>query len=45
MGNAQGANHEISLEELEQLEMQVDEDYNPSGMQSERSAKIAYLQK
>ena len=45
MGNAQAANHEISLEELEQLEMQVDEEYNPSGMQSERSARISYLAK
>ena len=25
--------------------MQVDEEYNPTGLQSERSAKLAYLQK
>lgn len=44
MGNLQGS-HEISVEEQEQFEMQVEEDYNPSGIQSEKEAKIEYLQR
>lgn len=31
MGNLAGS-HEISIEEQEQFEMQVEEDYNPSGL-------------
>jgi len=42
MGNAQ-ASREISLEEMEQFEMQVDEDYNPSGELSERAARRDYM--
>lgn len=41
MGNTQQS-QEISLEEMEQFEMQVDEDYNPSGDQSERAARKQY---
>jgi hypothetical protein len=44
MGNSQ-ASQEISLEEMEQFEMQVDEDYNPTGDMSERAARKQYLQK
>ena len=33
MGNLQGS-HELSIEEQEQFEMQVQEDYNPVGSQS-----------
>ena len=42
MGNLQGS-HEISLEEQEMFEMQVDESYNPSGLLSDQQAKIDYL--
>ena len=41
MGNTQQS-QEISLEEMEQFEMQVDEDYNPSGDLSERAARKQY---
>ena len=44
MGNLQ-ASHEISIEEQEQFEMQVEEDYNPSGIQTEKEAKLEYLQR
>ena len=44
MGNLQGS-HEISIEEQEQFEMQVEEDYNPSGIQTEKEAKLEYLQR
>ena len=44
MGNMQGS-HEISVEEQEQFEMQVEEDYNPTVKQSEKEAKLQYLQR
>ena len=44
MGNSQ-ASHEISLEELERFEMEVDEEFNPSGELSERAAKREYMVK
>ncbi len=44
MGNSQ-ASQEISLDEMEQFEMQVDEDYNPTGDVSERGARKQYLAK
>ncbi len=44
MGNSQ-ASQEISLLEMEQFEMQVDEDYNPTGDMSERGARKQYLAK
>ena len=43
MGNTY--NIELSQEELEKFEMQVDEDYNPTGKTSERSARHDYLRK
>ena len=36
---------EVSLEELERLEMEVHEDYNPSGELSDRAARRDFLQK
>ena len=44
MGNLQGS-HEISVEEQEQFEMQVEEDYNPNSMQTEKEAKMEFLQR
>ena len=44
MGNISGS-YEISIDEQEQFEMQVDEEYNPNGMQSENEAKLEYLQR
>lgn len=41
MGNLQGS-HEISLEEQELFEMQVDEDYNPRCAAEEQKAKSDY---
>ena len=42
MGNMQGS-HEISVEEQEMFEMQVDEDYNPKKPQSYEQAKLEFL--
>lgn len=44
MGNLQGS-HEISLEEQENFEMQVDEDYNPRGPHEETLARLEYVQR
>ena len=44
MGNVQGS-LEVSLEELECLEMEVHEDYNPSGELSSRLARRDFIQK
>lgn len=44
MGNMQ-ASAEVSLEELERLEMEVQEDFNPSGELSGRAARRDFLQK
>ena len=42
MGNMQGS-HEISVEEQEMFEMQVEEDYNPKSQQNYEQAKLDYL--
>ena len=42
MGNLSGS-HEISLEEQEEFEMQVEEDYNPTDNMSAKEAKLQYL--
>ena len=42
MGNMQGS-HEISVEEQEMFEMQVDEDYNPKKPQSYEQTKLEFL--
>ena len=34
---------ELSPEEMEQFEMQVDEEYNPSGELDERAARREYM--
>lgn len=45
MGNLHGS-QEISLEEQELFEMQVDEEYNPKGGLAEQSqAKMEYMQR
>ena len=44
MGNLQGS-HEISVEEQEQFEMQVEEDYNPNSTQTVKEARLEYLQR
>jgi len=42
MGNLQGA-QEISMEELEQFEMQVDDEYNPKDANDHQRARIEYI--
>lgn len=42
MGNLHGS-QEISLEEQELFEMQVDEDYNPRGLIDQPQARIEYI--
>ena len=44
MGNLQGS-HEISVEEQEEFEMQVEEDYNPNSTQTVKEARLEYLQR
>lgn len=44
MGNTQNS-VEVSLEEMEQFEVQVDEEYNPGGDLTERGARREYMKK
>ena len=44
MGNEQ-VSHEISLEEQELFEMQVDDEYNPKSILDHQQARFEYIQR
>ena len=44
MGNTQ-KQPELTQEELEKFEMEVDEEYNPTGLKSDREARLEYMQR